>query len=344
MRDLKLRDRVLALALSSSIALSGCSLSNVSKEEINKPIFETIETIEEEPELISYTECVERAFAQAKKATSEILEQALTKERLVVVGNTIVNVREEASVDSEKIGYLGEGSKLDYLGEEGEFFKVKFPDGRVGYVSSNYSYVRTEKEVLKEINAMFYCTSDIKLIDKETGEERLIPKYELVKMYKDNDGEIFVEADGYVGTIDFTNTEELTGTFVVVDLGDQLVYVYQDNKLVYTCPVITGRPGFETPAGFYTVFEESFNRNLVGPTWCSYVDYMMKFVRGIGLHDAEYHTNEDGKKHGWKSPDDWTQDMHLKNGSHGCCNLKNKDAETLSDEYVDIGTKVLVKH
>jgi len=36
--------------------------------------------------------------------------------------------------------------------------------------------------------------------------------------------------------------------------------------------------------------------------------------------------------------------MHLKSGSHGCCNLKNKDAMLLSDEYVDIGTKVLVKH
>lgn len=343
MRDLKLRDRVLALALAGSISLSGCSFANVKDESV-EPVFEKIETVEEDSELIGYTEYVERTIEEAKNTLVEAVQEALTKERLVVVGTTTVNVREEASTETNKIGYLGKGSKLDYLGEEGEFFKVQFPDGRVGYVSSNYSYVRTEKEVLKDISAMFYCTSDITLIDKETGEERLIPKYELVKMYKDANDEVFVEADGYVGTIDFTNTEELTGTFVVVDLGDQLVYVYQDNQLVYTCPVITGRPGDETPAGFYTVFEESFNRDLVGPTWCSYVDFMMKFVRGIGLHDAEYHTNEDGKKHGWKSPDDWTQDMHLKKGSHGCCNLKNKDAETLSEEYVDIGTKVLVKH
>lgn len=343
MRDLKLRDRVLALALAGSVSLSGCSFANVKDESV-EPVFEKIETVEEEPESIGYTECVERAIEEAKNTLAEAVQEALTKERLAVVGTTTVNVREEASTESNKIGYLGKGSKLDYLGEEGEFFKVKFPDGRIGYVSSDYSYVRTEKEVLKDIQQMFYCTSDITLIEKDTNEERIIPKYELVKVYKDNDGEIFVEADGYVGTITFDNVEELFGTFVVIDLGDQLVYVYQDNKLVYTCPVITGRPGDETPAGFYTVFEESFNRDLVGPTWCSYVDYMMKFVRGIGLHDAEYHTNEDGKKHGWKSPDDWTQDMHFKKGSHGCCNLKNKDAETLSNEYVDIGTKVLVKH
>ena len=69
---------------------------------------------------------------------------------------------------------------------------------------------------------------------------------------------------------------------------------------------------------------------------------MMKYNGGEGLHDAQYHTHEDGFKHGWRDASEFGGDTYLKHGSHGCINMIHDDVMTVSD-YVDIGTKVLVK-
>ena len=95
--------------------------------------------------------------------------------------------------------------------------------------------------------------------------------------------------------------------------------------------------------GLFQVKSETFNRDLVGPTWRSYVNVMMSFDGGIGLHDAEYHTDNDGKHHGWKEYYQFGGDYHFKNGSHGCVNMRHDDAINASTNYVDVGTKVLVK-
>lgn len=55
-----------------------------------------------------------------------------------VVTTTTVNVRSEASTDSNRIGQVTGGTKLDWIADvEGGFSKIIF-DGKVGYIKSDY--------------------------------------------------------------------------------------------------------------------------------------------------------------------------------------------------------------
>lgn len=375
MKNLKVRTKLFALALSGSLALSGCALGNSDSfaEEVT-PIFEEIiendvkadannadsdvtketiyidtiyvlekdaETGESELKKMSLDEYSEYAKEEAMKINEFPF---VIDKSTFVVATTNVNIRKYANAESDKVGILPEGSKLLYLGEEDNFYKVDYEGDEV-FISKDYSYLKTERKLDNEIQQILCCTEPTTMIDYYTGEERIIPKNELIKIY-DNDGvEFFGEADGYIGSIDISKAEKLEGVFVVVDKSDQMLYVYKDNKVVYTAPVITGlpTPNRDTSEGLFTVFEESFNRDLVGPTWRSYVNVMMKFHGGQGLHDAEYHTDDNGKKHGWRNPDEWTVDRYTWDGSHGCVNMRHDDALYISDNYVEIGTKVLIK-
>ncbi len=57
-------------------------------------------------------------------------------DKKVEITSTSVNVRKEASTDSDKIGSVSKGDKLDYLGTEGEWYKVRLSSGEEGYVAS----------------------------------------------------------------------------------------------------------------------------------------------------------------------------------------------------------------
>jgi lipoprotein-anchoring transpeptidase ErfK/SrfK len=52
------------------------------------------------------------------------------------------------------------------------------------------------------------------------------------------------------------NTQEVPGPSIVarVDLSDQRMYVYRDEKLVYTFPVSSGRRGYGTPTGQWNAY------------------------------------------------------------------------------------------
>ncbi|MCB1500325.1 MAG: L,D-transpeptidase [Bauldia sp.] len=52
------------------------------------------------------------------------------------------------------------------------------------------------------------------------------------------------------------NTQEVPGPSIVarVDLSDQRMYVYREEKLIYTFPVSSGRRGFGTPTGRWNAY------------------------------------------------------------------------------------------
>lgn len=55
-----------------------------------------------------------------------------------------LNLRVQPSDDSDRIRSLDAGTKLTYVATEGSWYKVKDPDGKVGYISSNTQYSRAE--------------------------------------------------------------------------------------------------------------------------------------------------------------------------------------------------------
>ena len=166
--------------------------------------------------------------------------------------------------------------------------------------------------------------------------------YEGIKVYDEIDSYYLTEIDGNVGYINKDITEDLTGTFVIVDISNQELNLYENNKLILTSPVVTGKPSTPTSVGSYNIFEISRNRDLIGPNYRSYVNIMMKFNGGQGLHDAEYHVDDNGKRHGWRNKQEFGGSTYLYNGSHGCVNMPHDEAIEVSN-YVNIGDKVLVK-
>jgi len=108
--------------------------------------------------------------------------------------------------------------------------------------------------------------------------------------------------------------------------------MYVNKELVVDSPVVTGKgENSRTHVGKYRIFRKRHNCYLIGPNraWCNYVDYMMKFNGNIGLHDAEYHTDANGKKHGWRDYSEFGGETYLTNGSHGCVNMPHDAAEAI---------------
>lgn len=198
------------------------------------------------------------------------------------------------------------------------------------------------------IESIYYVKNDTTLTipsfltESKVEEQVTLPKLECLEVYDILDDTCLVKTNEYIGFTTLENLEELTGTFVVVDISSQEVKLYCNNEVILTTPVVTGKPSTPSDKGLFEIYDISHSRYLIGPNYKSYVDIMMKYNGGEGLHDAEYHTHEDGFRHGWRDASAFGGDTYLKNGSHGCINMLHEDVMTVSD-YVDIGTKVLVK-
>ena len=198
------------------------------------------------------------------------------------------------------------------------------------------------------IESIYYVKNDTTLTipsfltDSKVEEQVTLPKLECLEVYDILDDTCLVKTNEYIGFTTLENLEELTGTFVVVDISSQEVKLYCNNEIILTTPVVTGKPKTPSDKGLFEIYDISHSRYLIGPNYKSYVDIMMKYNGGEGLHDAEYHTHEDGFRHGWRDASEFGGDTYLKHGSHGCINMLHEDVMTVSD-YVDIGTKVLVK-
>ena len=198
------------------------------------------------------------------------------------------------------------------------------------------------------IESIYYVKNDTTLTipsfltESKVEEQVTLPKLECLEVYDTLDDTCLVKTNEYVGFTTLENLEESTGTFVVVDISSQEVKLYCNNEVILTTPVVTGKPSTPSDKGLFEIYDISHSRYLIGPNYKSYVDIMMKYNGGEGLHDAQYHTHEDGFRHGWRDASEFGGDTYLKHGSHGCINMIHDDVMTVSD-YVDIGTKVLVK-
>ena len=199
-----------------------------------------------------------------------------------------------------------------------------------------------------DIQKVYYALEDTTLnipsyLSESNREETVtLPKLECLEVYQQFDNVCLVKTNEYIGYVNTDTLEELTGTFVVVDISSQELKLYSDNEVVVTSPVVTGKPSTPSDQGLFEIYDISGPRYLVGPDYKSYVDVMMKYNGGEGLHDAQYHTHENGRTHGWRSLDEFGGDTYLTDGSHGCINMP-RDEVMVVKEYAEIGTKVLVK-
>jgi lipoprotein-anchoring transpeptidase ErfK/SrfK len=113
---------------------------------------------------------------------------------------------------------------------------------------------------------------------------------------------------------------------VDVYISEQKLYYYENNKLILTSDVVTGKKD-KTPRGNYKVLRKKKDIYLKGDTFLDHVDYWVAFIGGLyGIHDAS-----------WRS--EFGGDIFQSDGSHGCVNMPTDNMKKLYNR-IEIGTAV----
>ena len=82
-----------------------------------------------------------------------------------------------------------------------------------------------------------------------------------------------------------------------ISLADQQLYLYQDNKVIFSTPVSTGRQSMATPTGHYVV---DLKKTLIpDPAYHMTLPYFMRLASNLpfGIHYA--HNPGYPASHGW---------------------------------------------
>lgn len=127
-------------------------------------------------------------------------------------------------------------------------------------------------------------------------------------------------------------TDDIGTTYIEVDLSIQHLWYYKNGELFLESDIVSGYPynGHSTPTGVFCVWSREKDRQLVGETYNTHVDYWMPINwDGVGLHDAWWQTSFGGTVY------------QTANGSHGCINLPTDIAARIY-ENVQVGTPVIV--
>lgn len=349
---MKIKTKLMLMALVS--ALSG-SLTACNDESTTSVSVTEEDVIDETDEVLPSESITELEPSIENITESETVvepsiedEEPLFIDYKTITAITNVNIRDKV-VEGNVLGVLPEGRSLKLLNIlENNWYEVEYY-GKLAYVSGEYAIETTNIDINRQIEKICYVKEDTNLTIPstltESGIEEIVtlPKLECLEVYKEIDNKYLVKTNDYIGYVNIDEKlVELTGTFVVIDISNQELKLYSDNEIVLTTPVVTGKPRTPSDTGLFEIYNISGPRYLIGPDYKTYVDIMMKYNGGEGLHDAEYHKHEDGFKHGWREEFEFGGETYLTDGSHGCINMLHDDVMKVRD-YVDLETKVLVK-
>ena len=247
-------------------------------------------------------------------------------EKIFLQSLTNVNLRKEANTDSFIVDVLEKGSKCVMLHPlDNGWYEVDY-QGMICYVCGDY----VKEVVPNSFTGFITLERDSELLDS-TKENIIdvIPSFEVMKVEKEEDSYYLVNVNGKSGYLSKQGTVELTDTFVVVDVSDQSLSLYQMNEEILTSDVVTGKNSTPSTIGLFEIQYKAKDQILRGNGYASYVEYWMPYYNGEGLHDAS-----------WR--DSFGGDIYENNGSHGCVNLPIPVAKEIYN-HVDAGDKVLIK-
>ena len=115
------------------------------------------------------------------------------------------------------------------------------------------------------------------------------------------------------------------GKWISIDLNNQHMTAWEGDDVIVNAPVKSGKFGWHTPTGHYTIYEKVPNERMSGPDYdLMDVAWTQYFTRSrIAIHAAYWHYNYDGRP-----------------GSHGCINTPEDIARMLF-MWSPVGTKVV---
>jgi lipoprotein-anchoring transpeptidase ErfK/SrfK len=123
-----------------------------------------------------------------------------------------------------------------------------------------------------------------------------------------------------------------------VSLVKQMMYIYEDNELILSTPITSGRNNFETIRGTFRVYTKQRGKTMKSPfpdePYELWVDYWLGFSGAYGIHDACNTTDCWRTKFGGGS--------YIYNGSHGCVNTPYNAVRFIYN-WAKVGTTVHVR-
>jgi lipoprotein-anchoring transpeptidase ErfK/SrfK len=110
--------------------------------------------------------------------------------------------------------------------------------------------------------------------------------------------------------------------YILIDLDTQTAFAYENNEIIMSGQVSTGKAGHRTPTGYYRILEKKRHHRSNSwpkPGGGAKMDYMLRLTNsGIAMHLGPVRT------------------MPV---SHGCIRMKNGFAQRLW-KWADVGTEV----
>lgn len=132
----------------------------------------------------------------------------------------------------------------------------------------------------------------------------------------------------------YEELENASEKLVVVDISEQRLWAFENEKIVMESSVVTGmKDCYDTQLGIYSVILKKQNYTMRGSYGEVQVDYWMRFndAYAQGLHDAS-----------WRGSDTFGGETYITNGSHGCVNLPSEFTAELYD-FVVVGTPIVIQ-
>ena len=239
------------------------------------------------------------------------------------------NVREAPDVKTGRIiGGLNIGDKLPaYEKLDNGWYHINF-NGQNAYVFG---------ELVKEIYAtsvenypMFLVTEDAPFLEKPY-DEKVDTVNESTYMYLlgENDDYFYTQYNGKFGYIMKNHCERLTDIYVVVDISDQEMKIYNRGQEIFSSYVVTGKDSTPTTLGAHYILRKVENVVLRGPGYETPVDQFIEFHNGEGFHDAKWRKYFGGE-------------IYHYGGTHGCVNMA-KEITPFVYDTLSVGDRVFIK-
>lgn len=280
---------------------------------------------------------------------NNILEYQYTPYDDIVLTTTDLNFRNEPSITSNIINTFRINTELQVKGRTDNGWLIVSYNGILGYVKEEYTFSLLNKLNsdypewnLNELNFknIVYVTCNELNVRNGTGIDYSIigklEKLESVRVIDEIEDWYFVMNNDYTfGYINKNYTNILKDVYVIVDLSEQRLYMYNNNTLICIASITSGKDSTPSDKGLFSIWYKGTNEEIV-PNHL--VDYWMPYNNSMeGLHDAKRWRN----KFGMHTEEEKKLQEYRYNGSNGCINMKLEDAK-LVYENVSIGTKVLV--
>lgn len=212
-------------------------------------------------------------------------------------------------------------------------------NGMIDFLSQRSGYEEDIKVLEKYkilVNSLYERSSTISAdtLKKETEDEifpLLTQPRKIIALIEEEEKKALIEQQRRAGIPEPVIRE---GKLIIISVENQRLYAYENGVSIfdYPVPVTTGKIGYDTVRGKFSIYHKATNFRMRSPfpnEWYdNMVTYWMPFYQGYGIHDAY-----------WRSVYGTADYPYV--GSHGCVNTPFAEVERLY-YWANIGTPVIV--